>query len=367
LTPPSARRGYAVGPALAIGVAGSTSDAADLSRRLGLPETEPPSDPDLVVTFVDEELAVEDLQLLGDDSGFDGERFLVLGRLAGGARANAVHLGEPLELVSSGRARSLPLLLPLLDLAALRKSVLPLHAAVFSFEGRGIAVLGWPHGGKTSALLAFLARGARLVADDRAYVSFDPPHVAGLRGGIELRGHHLEALSSLPHPPGAPVRVRLRLSLGADRLQARAARRAPSGRLSRLGARSAAAIAAATATEVSPRDVVGDAGADVDRIGAAFVMLRQLRGPVRVERLPVASARERLLALAQDDRAQLRELVQKYRFAFPGAASDQLDLVESSEARSIEKLARETAVFAVSHSPASRSEELFEAMAEHCR
>jgi hypothetical protein len=365
LTPPPARRGYAVGPALAISVAASTSEAADLSGRLGLPETEPPSDPDLVVTFADEELALEDVQLLGDDSGFDGERFLILGRLAGGARAGAVRLGEPIELVSSHRARSLPLLVPLLDLAALRKSVLPLHAAVFSFEERGIAVLGWPHAGKTSALLAFLGRGARLVADDRAYVSFDPPHVAGLRGGIELRGHHLEALSNLPHPPGAAVRVRLRLSLGADRLQARAARQSPSGPLSRLGARAAAAVAAATAAEVLPQGVVGDEGVDVERIDTVFLMMRQLRGAISVESLSGVSARERLLALARHDRAQLRELVQKYRFAFPGTA-DQLDRIESIEALRIETLARDTPVFAVSHPPASRPEELFGAMAEHC-
>ena len=95
-------------------------------------------------------------------------------------------------------------------------------------------------------------------------------------------------------------------------------------------------------------------------------MVRQLRGAVRVERLPLASAHERVLALAQHDRAQLRELVQKYRFAFPGA-SDQLGELEGIEGRGIETLARDTPVFLVSHPPASRAEDLFDAMAEHCR
>ena len=361
MTATAPKRGYAVGPALAIAVEGHAATTAVLSRQLGRPETALTSDPDLIVRFGAEPPA-DDLRLLGSDAGFEDERFLVLGRRAGGARASAIRLGEPIELTSSSGARALPLLVPLLDLAALRKGVLPVHGAVFSFEQHGIAVLGWPHSGKTSALLAFLACGASLVADDRAYVSLEPPHVAGLRTPIELRGHHLLALSRLSHPPPLRTRAKLRLNLGAARLHARAARRASPTPLSRLAHRTAGFLADASIATVAPEQLIEDErGADIERLDAVFLMVRQLRGPTEVERLSVDAARERLLALARHDRSTLRDLTQRYRFAFPERSDRLLDELEDVEARQIELLARNVPAFLVSHTGGS-APGLFEAM-----
>lgn len=367
LTASARRRGYAVGPALAIAVEGNASTPGVLSRHLGLPETDVPSDPDLIVRFVGSDPPAGDLRLLGDDAGFDEERFLVLGRQAGGARASAIGLGEPLELTSPSAARALPLLVPLLDLAALRKGVLPVHGAVFSFEQRGIAVLGWPHAGKTSALLAFLARGASVVADDRAYVTLEPPHVAGLRAPIELRGHHLPALSRLSRPPALRTRAQLRLNLEAARLHARAVERPSPTRLSRLARRAAGFVADASVATVAPERLFEDEGsADIERLDAVFLMLRQLRGPTRVERLTVDAAGERLLSLARHDRSTLRDLTQKYRFAFPGRSDRLLDELEGVEARQIALLAGNVPAFLVSHT-ADSAPDLFDAMARTWR
>jgi hypothetical protein len=349
-----------VGPALAIAIEGHAATGV-LSRQLGRPETVLAADPDLIVRF-GEEPPADDLRLLGGDAGFDEEKFLVLGRRAGGARAAAIRLGEPLELTSFSKARALPLLVPLLDLAALRKGILPVHGAVFSFEQHGIAVLGWPHSGKTSALLAFLARGASLVADDRAYVSLVPPHVAGLRAPIELRGHHLPALSRLSHPPALGTRAKLRLNLEATRLQARAAQRASPNTLSRVARRTAGFLADASVATVAPERLFDDErGTDIERLDVVFLIVRKLRGPTEVERLSAEAACERLVALAQHDRSTLRELIQKYRFAFPDRSERLLEELEGVEARQLELLARNVPAFLVSHTAGS-APDLFDAM-----
>jgi len=53
-----------------------------------------------------------------------------------------------------------PHLLAVINLTALAKGVLPLHASAFTYRGLGVLATGWAKGGKTETLLEFAWLGA---------------------------------------------------------------------------------------------------------------------------------------------------------------------------------------------------------------
>lgn len=96
-----------------------------------------------------------------------------------------------------------------------------LHASAVAIAGRGLLILGAPGSGKSALAAGLIARGARLVADDRVVVAaaadgltLAPPEP--LAGLIEARGI---GLLRLAHE--APVPLALAVDLD----------RAPAGRL----------------------------------------------------------------------------------------------------------------------------------------
>ena len=75
---------------------------------------------------------------------------------------------------------AIPLLVPIVNLTALANGALPLHASAFVHRGTGVVATGWSKGGKTEALLAFSANGARYVGDEWVYVAADGSRVSGI-------------------------------------------------------------------------------------------------------------------------------------------------------------------------------------------
>ncbi|CAM4085072.1 HPr kinase/phosphorylase [Palleronia rufa] len=84
-----------------------------------------------------------------------------------------------------------------------------LHASAVSWQGRGALIEGRAGAGKSALALALMARGARLLADDRTCVARRGENVvawapAAILGLIEARGVGL--LRAEPGPP-APLTV----------------------------------------------------------------------------------------------------------------------------------------------------------------
>jgi len=159
-------------------VVGATArDAAVVDRQLGPIRGPLRRDPDIVVRFVDHLDVEGPLRLLGvDDAGFTDDAFLVL-RARHKARARVLipldRIGRRCEIVCERGLPAVPLLIATLNLTVLARGALPLHASAFFHEGRGVVVTGWSKGGKTEAVLAFVARGARFVGDEWVYVGPD--------------------------------------------------------------------------------------------------------------------------------------------------------------------------------------------------
>ena len=165
------------------------AEVAVVDRQLGPIRGTLDRPPDLTLRFV-ERLDTPGLRYLGqEEAAFTDEAFLLL-RTKYGTRARVQipfeQVGGPCEIVCERGVRSIPLLIPLLNLTALGKGLLPLHAAAFRYRGQGVLVTGWSKGGKTEALLAFIARGAEYIGDEWVYVSSDGDRMFGIPEPIRL-------------------------------------------------------------------------------------------------------------------------------------------------------------------------------------
>ena len=140
-------------------------EAAAVARQLGPIAARGTGEPDVTVRFVDRIETRGPVRLLGlDECGFSDDAFLVL-RSKHKSRARVripmERIGERCEITCERGLPAVPLLVAIVNLTALTKGTLPLHAAAFEWNGAGVVVTGWSKGGKTETLLAFARRGAR--------------------------------------------------------------------------------------------------------------------------------------------------------------------------------------------------------------
>ena len=114
------------------------ADEAKVARQLGLPAVDPEGEADLVLRFVDA-VTHQPLTYVGlGDTGFNGDGFFVLagpGSTTGRTRIPFDELGARPEILCERHVLAVPHLLTMINLAALSKDVLPLHASAFTLGG----------------------------------------------------------------------------------------------------------------------------------------------------------------------------------------------------------------------------------------
>jgi hypothetical protein len=231
----------------------------------------------------------------------------------------------------SGR-RTVPLLLPLVDFVMWTKGVFALHASAFTYRGSGVVVAGWARSGKTTSLLAFMARGAAYIGDDRVYLRAGENRLYGLTQPIALRSGHLDGLPRYARMVGVRGRSRLRMSTALDRAASAAAR------IERFGdlARRVSGIASEASVSVSPQRLFDDCPLQ-GQLDKAFLAIAHDSSTVRVEPLEPKRLAERLVFSLRAERLRLWSLYYAFSFAFP----DRVDTFsEEAEALETERLAR---------------------------
>jgi hypothetical protein len=186
----------------------SPGDLAAVSRQLRLTPAATEEEPLLRIRFVDRLPRSRPLRLLGSDAAFGDDGFFVLHR---GTRTRLPldRLGEPCEVVCERPVAEVPLLVPMLNLGAIARGTLPLHASAFEVGGRGVAVTAWADGSKTGVLLAGIAAGGRYVGDDWAHVGRDG-QLSAPPVPCVLRAHYLRELAGWEHRVAPGERSRLR-------------------------------------------------------------------------------------------------------------------------------------------------------------
>ncbi|MEK6256721.1 MAG: hypothetical protein N2C13_05320, partial [Chloroflexota bacterium] len=118
-------------------------------------------------------------------------------------------IGGEIEIVCKRGITRIPLLKEILKLYFLKLNIFSLHASAIEYDQKGIVVLGWAQGGKTSALLAYIQQGARFVADDWVLYDSENDRVFGLPGRLSISDHHIQQMPVLKSKLEKSTRLRL--------------------------------------------------------------------------------------------------------------------------------------------------------------
>src|SRR5882757_3434769 len=176
----------------------SPSDLAAACKLLGSPSKPLLTSPDITVRFVDN-LPAREIKFLGTrQHAFTDDGFFLLqeGTRRVQARIPFEGIGGPCEIVCKRGLGSVPILIPIVSLTAVKRGRIPLHASAVVHHGVGILMAGWPHCGKTAALLGFASIGAEYVGEEWVLLSGNGQRMEGLVRPLEVSRRHV---ASLPH------------------------------------------------------------------------------------------------------------------------------------------------------------------------
>jgi hypothetical protein len=350
----------------------SAADATAVSRQLGPIRATLDREPDIVVRFVDR-LRPGRLHLLGvDDAGFTDEAFLVL-RAKHKARARVQigfhEIGARPEIVCERGLPAVPLLIPILNLTVLANGALPLHAAAFSYEGRGVVATGWSKGGKTETLLGFMAQGAEYVGDEWVYVDAEGDRVYGIPEPIRLWEWHLR---QLPEYRVAIRRGDLR-RLRALKLVQWLERLVPDGAIgglppARAFRRVLPLVKGQLFVDVDPQRLFGaGCGSLAAPFDSLFFVGSHEAPEIAVRPVEPGEVARRMVFSLQHERLPFTAYYLKFRFAFPDLANP---LIEEAEKLQRERLGLVLAgkpTYAVDHPHPVSIPALFDAISPYCR
>lgn len=311
-----------------------------VTRQLGPIRAELDREPDLVIRFVDRLELREPLRLLGvDDVGFTADAFLVL-RGKQKTRARVIvpveRIGGRCEIVCERGLAAVPHLVAIVNLTALAKGALPLHASAFVWNGTGVLATGWAKGGKTEALLAFLSEGASYVGDEWVYLTGDGSRMFGIPEPIRVWDWQLRDVPWLVRRLSRGERTRLAgLRAAADATGRIAAGRGAPARWAR---RVRPLLDHQRWVQIPPREVFGAERcirtARPERL--FFVASHEAPEVVLRPADPKHIARRMVFSLGEE-RADLLSCYRKFRFAFPDATNPLLDECEARERELLER------------------------------
>jgi hypothetical protein len=338
----------------------SAADAAAVDRQLGPIRAPLRREPDIVVRFVDRVPCSGPVRLLGlGEAGFTDDAFLLLRsrhKARARVRVDLATIGARSEIVSEHRVPAIPLLVAIVNLTALAKGLLPLHASAFVHDGTGIVATGWSKGGKTEAMLAFMQRGGRFVGDEWVHIAADGAQVHGLAEPIRLWDWHLRQLPDLRRRVG---RRQLR-RLDALRLAARAAGRVGAPRVTALLDRQLYA-------DVAPgRLFDAEAVALSGRFDRLFLMGSWEEERIAVRPVDPAEVAGRMAFSLVHERAPLLAAYEQFRFAFPDRPNPLIEEAPARERALLHRLLAGRPAYAVDHPYPVRLAALFDAMSAHC-
>lgn len=305
-------------------------DVRAVQRQLGLPVGPVQGEADLTVRFV-HDLEPGPLSYVGvGDAAFDARTFYLLDRRTGSAQASLPfdRLDQTGEVVCLSGIAAVPHLLAMINLAALAKGVLPLHASAFSLGGAGVLVTGWSKSGKTEALVAAARRGAHYVGDEWVYLTPDGM-MHGLPEPVRLWAWHLDQLDEVRLARSGTERRRIAAWRFLDRL---------AGTVSRTGvaptvlAKARPVLARQSYVRVPPPELFGEQAVDLrGRLDAAVLMVSHASPEITTTTAAHGETSARMAASLADERAAFLAHYRQFRYAFPERSSEAVERAEQRE------------------------------------
>ncbi len=309
-------------------------DTRAVARQLGPIQSDLSGEADITIRFVDRLVPDEPVRLLGrHDGGFTDDAFLLL-RSTHKARTRAripmEQIGGRCEIVCEHGAPAVPLLIAIVNLTALVKGVLPLHAAAFDWKGSGVVVAGWSKGGKTETLLSFMSRGARYIADEWCYIAPDGRRIVGVPEPVRLWRWQMAQLPQ--YRDRVPLARRLKLAaMGiVPALQGVLPAQLHRSRPGRAAQRVAHFVEQRLNVLVEPERLFdqGVAAAEADFTHLVFVMTAEDPATTAVPASGLDVA-DRMVHSLQYERQGLLGHYRMFRFAFPELTNPHLENAES--------------------------------------
>jgi hypothetical protein len=339
-----------------------------VTRQLGPIRKALAREPDLVIRFVDRLELGGPLRLIGaNDAAYCDAGFVVLrGKQKSRARVllPLERAGERCEIVAERGLAAVPHLVALVNLTALARGVLPMHASAFTWNGTGVLATGWAKGGKTEALLAFLSEGAAYVGDEWIYLG-EGPRMHGIPEPIRVWDWQLAETPWLRARLGSGARARLAaLRALARPLAGLASGGGPAARLAR---RVQPLVEAQRWVQLPPREFFGAERCVASaRPDVLFLMGTHEAPGTLVRPIAAQEVARRMVASLAFERAELVASYWKLRFAFPEARNRFLDGAEAVERELLSKALAGLPAFEVLHPYPVAFRELFEAMRPYC-
>lgn len=325
-------------------------DVATVSRQLGPLRTRLGREPDITIRFVDR-ATTEPLTYVGlGETGYNRDNFFLLqgkGGVRGGAAVPFSDIGRRPQIVCERSIRAVPHLLAIVNLTALSKGVLPLHASAFNIGSRGVLVTGWAKGGKTESLLGSMWAGAEYVGDEWVYLTPDR-RMLGLPEPIRLWAWHLEQMPALLKARSRSERTRL----AAWRRLSTLARSASTARLpgSGVAGKAVAVLERQAYLQIPPAELFGPNRLALSGSLESVVLVVSHSEPqITVARTGPTEVSERMAASLAEERAAFLTHYRQFRFAFPDRRSDAVDTAEATEARLLSRLFDGRAATKIAH------------------
>jgi hypothetical protein len=310
------------------------ADVATVRRQLGPLEGSLRREPDITVRFVDR-VTTKPLVYVGlGVTAYNTDGFFV-SRANGSATARAripfAQIGRRPEIVVEHGIAVVPHLLAIINLTALARGVLPLHASAFTLDGTGVLVTGWAKAGKTESLLACMQQGADYVGDEWVYLTAEGD-MLGLPEPIRLWSWHLHQLPRLLRARPRRDRVRLAAWHRAADAAGKAARTSLPG--SGLVRKGAPVIARQAYLQIPPEQLFGrDAVTLRGSLDAVVLVMNHESTQIVVEPVPGAEVARRMAASLSDERAPLLEHYRHFRYAFPDQVGDAVESAAAVESQ----------------------------------
>jgi NAD(P)-dependent dehydrogenase (short-subunit alcohol dehydrogenase family) len=310
---------------------GTPADVDVVARQLGPLPRRLGREPDITIRFVDRLEPSTRLRYLGArDAGWADDGFYVLRSRKKPAmvRLPINQIGEPCEIVCERGLPAVPYLIAMLNLAVLTNGALPIHAAAFELDGRGVLVTGWSKGGKTELLMAATRAGARYIGDEWVYLTADG-QMFGIPEPVRLWDWHLDQLPEVRRRLGRTDRVKLRLLPLAGRFDAavpRAVRRSLPGRTL---SRAVPVIDMQRHVDLPPERLFGPLGPQTGRLDHVLFVVAAAGDSITVEDVDPSDVARSMQFSLLHERLDLATLYLQARFAFPDLANPHLDGAET--------------------------------------
>lgn len=306
------------------------AEAEAVRRQLGPIEMPLDREPDITCRFVDRLERTANLRYIGlDDAAFTDDAYLILrSRHKSKARVQVPFssIGRQCELICERGLRAVPLLVAIINLTALAKGFVPLHASAFRYGETGVMVVGWAKGGKTEALLGFMANGASYIGDEWIYVASDGSRIFGIPEPMKIWAAHLASMPVFRDAASVGERLRLASLESSVRLArgtAAVTRKTPLGALLR---RSLPMLQQQAYVHLSPTQLFGEERTELSGGLDVVVLAMTHDAPqVVVEETDIDEMSRRMPFSVEFERLELMAHYLRFRFAFPDATNPLLD------------------------------------------